>query len=819
MLIWQRWVRRHLCGASRVTAQAVEKPADRGLAEKVVATERYADARWSSRDWFEYLIRGRRPEPKPSYTGLVEAPQQGRIGIASSGGGIRSAAFSLGALQVLQELKVLQKSSYLAAVSGGSYIAAAFTMVRKVWNGVERPDDGEPGWDDSDPAAVNASNPPFFPGSPEEQYLRNRSSYLAPGALGKLRLGYRFVLGLGINMGFIALFLITVGVGLGLAYGGLYDSLAKHVVGGECGHQQLCHFTPLVIRPVVYLPIVSLAVLAVVMGGASMVAYRWAQVLQEVAEVWSVRLLIAAIVAAVLLIGIPVLLSLFRAWGTISNPSIGLKPSVHGGQAIAQVVGLSAGGAVTAGTAIVLQLRSDWMEAKRVAGEIGKAAAWYSKLSRRLRIGLAYTAAAALGPILALALVILTTSITLNLAHPDIRWIIFGSAAALFAVIYSVADLTTWSLHPFYRRRLCSAFALKRVTRPPGSPPIARDESGIAEERNPEHLVRLSESAIVATHGEPTADWPTLLVCAAANVSDSAATPPGRSVTSFTFSANAIGGPLVGAVPTADLQDSCDERRNWYFTLPAAVAMSGAALSPSMGKMTRRPLRFLMTLANIRLGVWVPNPRRIETFRRAKDTRRVFPRPRPSYLVRELFGINHLNAPFLYVTDGGHYENLGLVELLRRGCTEIYCFDASNDNFDALGDAISLARSELQVEIQMESTSKLKPSKAGVAETDCLVGTIAYPGSAASGRLYYARCVMTREVPEDVVAYQAHDPRFPHDSTVDQLYLDQRFEAYRALGKCAGEHALQRAGRMMNPSDRPSWATRAPAVSGQSAST
>ena len=103
----------------------------------------------------------------------------------------------------------------------------------------------------------------------------------------------------------------------------------------------------------------------------------------------------------------------------------------------------------------------------------------------------------------------------------------------------------------------------------------------------------------------------------------------------------------------------------------------------------------------------MPNPRRVDVFRtsgapaggqaRDPEVKRFLPRPRPSYLFRELFGWNNLNARFLYVTDGGHYENLGLVELLRRECMQVYCFDASGgSSFAALGDAVALARSEMR---------------------------------------------------------------------------------------------------------------------------
>jgi len=95
-------------------------------------------------------------------------------GVCCSGGGIRSAAFNLGALQAMQDLKVLEEMDYLAAVSGGSYIAAAHTMVRK----------------ETDQPLLQGS-PAFAPGSPEERYLRNRTQYLAPGIGGEYYLAWR----------------------------------------------------------------------------------------------------------------------------------------------------------------------------------------------------------------------------------------------------------------------------------------------------------------------------------------------------------------------------------------------------------------------------------------------------------------------------------------------------------------------------------------------------------------------------------------------------------------------------------------------------
>jgi len=148
-------------------------------------------------------------------------------------------------------------------------------------------------------------------------------------------------------------------------------------------------------------------------------------------------------------------------------------------------------------------------------------------------------------------------------------------------------------------------------------------------------------------------------------------------------------------------------------------------------------------------------------------------------------------AAFASRTDGGHYENLGLVELLRRGCTEIYCFDASNDNFDAIGDAVALARSEFGVEVDVKCKDMEPDAETGRASKDCVSAEIKYPGkNAPPATLYYARLVMTDEAPADVIAYHRADPHFPHDPTADQLYTDQRFEAYRALGANTARSAL-----------------------------
>ena len=116
-------------------------------------------------------LRPRESRPVPGYDEeyCAEKPRGRRIGISLSGGGIRSAAFNLGALQALQEERVLGSAEYVAAVSGGNYIASALTISHAY---------AEPGAEDGHPLWAH--------GSPEERLLRRNTNYLAPGFTGRV---------------------------------------------------------------------------------------------------------------------------------------------------------------------------------------------------------------------------------------------------------------------------------------------------------------------------------------------------------------------------------------------------------------------------------------------------------------------------------------------------------------------------------------------------------------------------------------------------------------------------------------------------------
>jgi hypothetical protein len=799
----------------QVRSRVAPNGGDRGLLG-LTASARSGATLPVDRDGEEYTMLGRRRPPLPSYTGLVEQAEKGKIGIACSGGGIRSAAFTLGALQVLQQNGKLQEASYLAGVSGGSYIAAAFSMVRKTWSRAAADEaarkaesEGTPaayppeGLDDSDPDAVDPKHPPFFPGSPEEQYLRNRSSYMAPGAFGLMQFGYRIVLGMLVNLTFVGLAVVSLAIPLSLFYGWAYPPLYQHVnsahrchplVPGPHAGRALCRFVPLHVPLAAWLVPVVIVAVAILVGVASIVDYRLRGAFQDGLQIWTLRALLLGLGAGFFLIALPQLLGLWRELGAATSlPGKGTTGARNPTNA---AVAVGAGGTATLAGAILLELRGQWSKAKVLVGEVGKVRESFMRLGQKTRMAVAYGIAAVVGPALTLLLAVEAMAILLDQHQRDLQfWAINAAIVLAFVAAAYFADITSWSLHPFYRRRLCSAFALKRLARR-GAPPIASDEAGVAVERAYHRPATLSQTAVIENLGANK--WPTLLVCASANISDSSATPPGRAVTSFTFSATAVGGPLVGAAKTDELEKRTKAQRS-PFTLPAAVAMSGAALSPSMGKETRWPLRYLMALANIRLGVWVPNPRKVGNYtgsdHRERGKRRRYPRPRSFRLLFELLGWNSIDSTHLYVTDGGHYENLGLVELLRRGCSEVYVFDASNDDFSGIGDAVTLARSELEVNVDVDYDSLKPDASTGLSAADCVPAKISFRdvdsgGQPLQGELYYARLTLTTSSPTDARAYAHKDPRFPHDPTTDQLYTDQRFEAYRSLGAQAARNAL-----------------------------
>ena len=228
-------------------------------------------------------------------------------------------------------------------------------------------------------------------------------------------------------------------------------------------------------------------------------------------------------------------------------------------------------------------------------------------------------------------------------------------------------------------------------------------------------------------------------------------------------------------------------------TLGTAMAISGAAASPNMGFRTTPTLALLMTIFNVRLGWWVGNPAHPTAWRYNS------PRFGLGYLVQELFGLTSDRSAFVYTSDGGHFENLGIYELVRRRCRYIIACDGEQDaqtRFTGLGNALRRCRTDFGAEIEIK-VDEIRRGKAHWA-----VGRVIYEDG-TEGFLLYIKASLTcnRDEPEDVLEYKARKEAFPHESTGDQFFDEDQFESYRALGQHIGEELLA----ALEDSPKASW--------------
>lgn len=253
-------------------------------------------------------------------------------------------------------------------------------------------------------------------------------------------------------------------------------------------------------------------------------------------------------------------------------------------------------------------------------------------------------------------------------------------------------------------------------------------------------------------------------------------------------------------------------------SLGTAVAISGAFVSPNMGYMMTSPVvRFLMTLFNARFGWWLGNPgaagdksywlesavARLHQLFGGQRSGKPFESACPAHSVRpiadEAFGKTNDKSPYVYLSDGGHFENLGLYEMVLRRCRFIVVCDASTDagySFDSLAQSIRQIRVDLGVPIDIREVSITTPSHdlrgkycaVGRIRYSCVDRSVADPAHAElddqdfDGTLIYIKASMIGEEPRDVVNYGRGSQSFPQEVIVDQWFTEAQFESYRVLG-------------------------------------
>lgn len=718
------------------------------------------------------------------------------LGLAFSGGGIRAASISLGALQALEQTDPglgWGRAKRVTAVSGGSYMTGGWSLARTL------DDQGRPPkpWTDL---------PDGSPG-PEEQHLRANLGYLlsntprrntrdtmtdtdGEGPMERARLDRAertpgvlatVITGIVFN-GFVFLAMLWTTAQLtGWIYRWYYalacPDWRSHAHGLTFGSDHGClAATSRPGWPVLgWLAVGVLGVLVWVLA-AKVAEVRgrpgppaWLTIPKYVG--YSGLALAGAL--ALLLAGIPAAMDLL--WRPVS---------AH---------------------AVLTHLVA-------VAGGLGSAGAVLRLLRR---------------PLAKVAPVIGGTLFGLALAYVGVLWTLEGMTAdpgdrharlmLVFVVglllIHFLGTVEFWSLAAFYRGRIRAAFATYRPGTEPAAdvgPVVARpyDNGSSDRDRVPEpalHSLRLRDDDLVGTP---------LKICASATVTGrSVRTHAGIPALSVTFDPEHVRMyvPLEGdgrwkqySAPTAAVDALMrrdprpvvrDPRRlatglRPRLTTMLAVGLSSAAVSPAMGRFRIGPVSMLLAFFNVRLGMWIPNPRYAERLAAAGVT---LPRPGLGYLLKEFLGFHDPSDLYLYVTDGGHWENTGLVELLRnRLFREVVCVDADSgpgNTARSISRAIDLAQLECGATVVinldcLRSDPDPTPGR-DYSHRSVNLGIVRRRVGEADHLtlLWYTKPALTQDMPPQLLAYREVDPTFPRVSTVDQFFHVAQFAAYRNLGR------------------------------------
>ena len=342
--------------------------------------------------------------------------------------------------------------------------------------------------------------------------------------------------------------------------------------------------------------------------------------------------------------------------------------------------------------------------------------------------------------------------------------ILCGALLAFGLIMSWFVPVNRVSLHGMYRQRLIRTFlgASRRDRHPNGFTGFdAHDDLCVheLEKVRPLHVICTTLNAVSSTH-------------------------VGRHETqaqSFTFSPLHVGNHDLGYRAATEF-GSDGGRKASGVSLGLALAVSGAAASPAMGMYSTKSRAFLLTLANARLGLWFGNPQDDLSWQRSEPPLSVGP------LMRELLGLTTDKNPYVYLSDGGHYENLALWEMVARRCRFIIVSDAGCDPqyaMDDLANAVRRIRLDLGIPIQFDALDITRAGQ-GQGNPHGAIGRIRYAvvdgADAPDGTILYLKATLSGDEPVDVRNFATSDPTFPHDSTANQFFDEARFESYRTLG-------------------------------------
>lgn len=360
-------------------------------------------------------------------------------------------------------------------------------------------------------------------------------------------------------------------------------------------------------------------------------------------------------------------------------------------------------------------------------------------------------------------------------ASIESQWgLIYGLLGGLgFVALFLMGriDVNEYSINRFYRNRLARCFIGAART----------------EERRPDPVTGFDGNDDVQMY--EVADWlrghaatPVPIVNTALNaVGGTNAQMEERRAESFFVTPMAAYSNATGPLEVTKFTTG---RLEGDVTLGSLVAISGAAANPNMGFHTESTVAFLLTFFNVRLGWWAGVPHRMTWIKRQSNL---------AYVFFELFGTADTDDAYVNLSDGGHFENLGIYELVRRRCRLIIVGDGEQDGdyiFESLGMAIRRCRIDFDVDIDIDVSAIRSKQPGGLNWRHFVVGKINYPGGVQPGYLVYVKSSFTGREPYDVKQYRYLHPDFPQQSTGDQFFDESQFESYRQLGLHAGEELV-----------------------------
>ncbi len=769
--------------------------------------------------------------PSASHEPWVRFTARDYFGLALSGGGIRSATFNIGLLQALDEKGVLNSVDYLSTVSGGGYAGGFWStwLWRKA--AMERqPQATFPNAGSNPPGTAGGLPDPREPA--QIRHLREYSRFIIP------RLGFRefetwnaviTVLGGVLPSILTSLCLLALAFALG-------DRFAFHMVFGSSLEASTVWFCAATCAVQFYAlwrwkrieidgPLDAALILAPAIGFSVIAWYAMLSKLEPKGPndpalatftIGNMHPLAFAPAfawgaAALVLIAIRALGSRFfedskrGSWssGVDRAASLCLAPAiVAAGMAAVWELGrylamsktdapleTSIAGTTVAGS-LLFSLRN-WL-AKRVTDGGGES--FSERLMSNLKpfIPRILSSAVFVGLVLTAVLVLQATSVS---THP--RGILWACGVQIVLALF-LFNPTRVGMHDFYRRRIRDCFLVA------AGAGLARDR-----EKDDPTLKALREglegqSKGTAKPGDPSPPGsrvPIHLVCCTANnLAGDTLTGLYRGARSAVISPFGVS---LGGV-TAPLDD---------LRLSSALTASAAAFNSQMGQLSMDwgpAVAFAMSTFNLRLGLWVPHPN--------NPTRRQFTAMPGAAFFKELFGMTDCDPvegeeddspigsegfvktqtrrfDYLHLSDGGHFENLAIYELVRRHCRYIIVSDCGADEdikFDDLANAIRRVREDFGVEIELD-VEPLRPGPGGNSVQHAVVGTIHYDGlyGADKGTILYIKPTITGDEPADVLQHHSRYPHFPHDTTAEQFYNEAQWESYRCLGEHVGRSVLE----------------------------